>query len=102
VDREHRVLCGNVASILPAAKTGPPGDFFREVVSGKERVSIRNFSYLSVDLRPFLASLFPGKLAALFTLDPLVLPNIFFNEVCDPEEWIGIQYGRDLYVFFSL
>ena len=47
-------------------------------------------------LRPFLASLFPGKLAALFTLDPLVLPNIFFNKVCDPEERIGIQYGRDL------
>ena len=63
---------------------------------------IRNFSYFSVGVRRFLPSPLPSKLAAFFTFDPLVLPDLFFDKVGDPVERIGIHYGRDLNVFFSL
>jgi hypothetical protein len=89
---------------LAAAETLCPsaGGSSGEVASGKDRVSIRNFSYVSVGVRPFFPSLLPGKFAAFFTFDPLVLPNLFFDKVGDPVERIGIHYGRDLNMFFSL
>jgi hypothetical protein len=36
---------------------------------------------VSVDVRPFLPSTLPRKLAAFFTFDPLVLPDLFFDKV---------------------
>jgi hypothetical protein len=94
------VLCGNCVSILLVAIIGSAGGSFGAVPSGKERVSMRNFVLLSVGVRPFLRSLFPGKFAVFFPFDPL--PNLFFDKVGNPVERIGIHYGRDLNVFFSL
>src|SRR6266404_7111928 len=53
------VVCGNFASILAAAETlcSSAGGSSGEVTSGKDRVSIRNFSYFSR-----WASVFPSLL----------------------------------------
>ena len=48
------------------------------------------FVLLSVGVRPFLASLFPRKLATFFTFDPLVLPDLLFDKVGDPVEREGV------------
>ena len=91
-----------VAVAIPGFARPSAGGSSGGVASGKYRVSIRNFSNFSVGVRPFLPSTLPRKLAAFFTFDSLVLPDLFFDKVGDPVERIGIHYGRDRNVFFSL
>jgi hypothetical protein len=74
----------------------------RSCVRKIQSVDQEFFELLSVGVRPFLPSPLPRKLAAFFTFDPLVLPDLFFDKVGNPVERIGIHYGRDRNVFFSL
>src|SRR5271166_2901882 len=74
----------------------------RSCVRKIQSVDQEFFERLSVGIRPFLPSTLPRKLAAFFTFDPLVLPDLFFDKVGDPVERIGIHDGRDRNVFFSL
>jgi hypothetical protein len=74
----------------------------RNGVREKQRVDQEFFVLLLVAVRPFLASLFPRKLVALFTFNPLVLPDLLFDKVGDPVKRIGIHHRRDRNVFFSL
>jgi hypothetical protein len=94
--------------------TGTPGHWSRAAIPWRggllvqirvrkiQRIDQESFVLLLVGIRPFFASLFPRKLATFFTFDPLVLPNLFFDEVSDPVERIGIQNGRNWNVFFGL
>ena len=67
-----------------------------------QRVDQESFVLLLVGVRPFFPSPFPRKFAAFFAFGPLVLPDLFFDEVGDPVKWIGVHHGRDRYVFFNL
>src|ERR1700761_198610 len=79
------------------------GLFVREHYGGKsESVDQKFFELLAVSCGPFLSGLRPGQFAAFFTFDPLVLPNLFFDQVGDSIERFGIHSGRDLNVFFSV
>ena len=66
------------------------GVLSRSCVRKIQSVDQEFFVLLLVSVRPFLASLFPRKLAAFFTFDPLVPPDLFFEKVGDPLERIGI------------
>jgi len=71
-------------------------------VRKSESVDQEFFVFLPVSLRPFLPSFLPGKLAAFLTFDPLVLPDLLFNEVSYSVKWVRIDAGRKLNVFFGL
>jgi hypothetical protein len=89
---------------------GSPGDILllrarflrRSWVRKRQCLDQEFFKLFSVGVRPFLPSLLPGKLAAFFTFDPLVLPNLFLDKMGNSVERIGIHYGRDLHMFLSL
>jgi hypothetical protein len=70
------------------------GRLLRSCVRKIQSVDQEFFELLSVDVRPFLPSTLPRKLAAFFTFDPLVLPDLFFDKVGDPVERIGIKSAR--------
>src|SRR5580704_13706084 len=75
---------------------------WRSGVRKRESVDQEFFVLFSVGVRPFLQCLLPRKLAAFFTFEPLVLPDLFFDKVADTVERIRIHYRRDLNVFFGL
>src|ERR1700736_5596194 len=74
----------------------------RNGVREKYRVDQEFFVLLLIGVRPFLATLFPRKPSAFFTFDPLVLPDLLFDEVGDPVKRIGIHHRWNRNVFFSL
>jgi hypothetical protein len=93
------VLCGKFASrLLPTNPCRSTGSLVRK----RESVDQEFLVLLSVGICPFLPGLLPGNLAASFTFVPFVFSNLFFDQVGDPVERIGIHDGRDRNVFFSL
>jgi len=68
----------------------------------RHRIQQKLLVFLPMFIRPFLTGIFPGQFPALFSFNPLVLPDFLFDQVSDPVKRIGQHHWRHLHVLFCV